>query len=105
MVDPFEWLRDKDDPEVIAHLEVENAYAEAMTSHLEPLRARTTCGIYAYRGAWRNVMFATPTPAAEEPIHPIRSNHQIGAPLSANGPRPSSTTPAAGTSHDQDAHR
>jgi len=40
VVDPFEWLRDKDDPEVIAHLEAENAYAEAMTSHLEPLRAR-----------------------------------------------------------------
>jgi len=40
VVDPFEWLRDKDDPEVIAHLEAENAYAEAMTSHLEPMRAR-----------------------------------------------------------------
>ena len=40
VVDPFEWLRDKDVPEVIAHLEAENAYAEAMTSHLEPLRAR-----------------------------------------------------------------
>ncbi|MEO8518073.1 MAG: S9 family peptidase [Dermatophilaceae bacterium] len=40
VVDPFEWLRNKDDPEVIAHLEAENAYAEAMTSHLEPLRGR-----------------------------------------------------------------
>ena len=40
VVDPFEWLRDKDDPEVIAHLEAENAYAEAMASHLEPLRGR-----------------------------------------------------------------
>ncbi|MEO6144502.1 MAG: S9 family peptidase [Dermatophilaceae bacterium] len=40
VVDPFEWLRDKDDPAVIAHLEAENAYAEAMTSHLGPLRAR-----------------------------------------------------------------
>jgi len=39
VIDPFEWLRDKDDPEVIAHLENENAYAEALTSHLEPLRA------------------------------------------------------------------
>jgi oligopeptidase B len=37
-VDPFEWLRDKDDPAVVAHLEAENAYAEAMTEHLEPLR-------------------------------------------------------------------
>jgi oligopeptidase B len=40
VVDPFEWLRNKDDPEVLAHLEAENAYAEAITSHLEPLRAR-----------------------------------------------------------------
>lgn len=36
--DPYEWLRDKEDPEVIAHLEAENAYTEAMTSHLEGLR-------------------------------------------------------------------
>jgi oligopeptidase B len=29
--DDYFWLRDKDSPEVIAHLEAENAYAEAMT--------------------------------------------------------------------------
>ena len=38
VVDHYEWLRDKSDPEVIAHLEAENAYAEQMTEHLEPLR-------------------------------------------------------------------
>ena len=37
-VDPYEWLRDKDDPAVVAHLEAENAYAEAVTAELEPLR-------------------------------------------------------------------
>ncbi len=36
-VDPYEWLRDKDDPEVIDYLEAENAYAGALTEHLEPL--------------------------------------------------------------------
>lgn len=36
--DPYEWLRDGDDPEVIAHLEAENAYAEARTAHLADLR-------------------------------------------------------------------
>lgn len=64
VIDPFEWLRDKHDPEVIAHLETENAYAEALTSHLEPLRARIFDEIKsrtqetdlsvpeAYRGWW-----------------------------------------------------
>jgi oligopeptidase B len=64
VVDPFEWLRDKDNPEVVAHLEAENAYAEARTSHLEPLRGRIFDEIksrtqetdlsvpVAYRGWW-----------------------------------------------------
>ena len=38
VVDPYEWLRDGDDPEVLAHLEAENAYADARTAHLKPLR-------------------------------------------------------------------
>ncbi|CAJ1579638.1 S9 family peptidase [[Mycobacterium] wendilense] len=39
-VDPYEWLRDKANPEVISHLEAENAYTDAMTDHLEPLEQR-----------------------------------------------------------------
>ena len=35
--DNYEWLRDKDDPEVLAHLEAENAYTEAMTAGLTEL--------------------------------------------------------------------
>ena len=64
VIDPFEWLRDREDPEVIEHLEGENAYAEAVTAHLEPLRARIFDEIKsrtqetdlsvpeAYRGWW-----------------------------------------------------
>ncbi len=37
-VDPYEWLRDKDDPEVTAYLEAENAYTESRTEHLADLR-------------------------------------------------------------------
>src|SRR5690554_537560 len=37
-VDPYSWLRDKDDPEVIALLEAENAYTESATAHLADLR-------------------------------------------------------------------
>ena len=36
--DPYEWLRDKDAPETVSYLEEENAYAEARTAHLAPLR-------------------------------------------------------------------
>ena len=38
--DAYEWLRAKEDGEVIAHLEAENAYTEARTAHLEPLREK-----------------------------------------------------------------
>ena len=37
-LDPYEWLRDKESPEVIAHLQAETAYAEAATAPLAPLR-------------------------------------------------------------------
>ena len=39
-VDPYEWLRDKDNPEVISYLEAENAYTEAQTAHLSELSRR-----------------------------------------------------------------
>jgi oligopeptidase B len=39
-IDPYEWLRDKADPEVIAYLEAENGYVDRTTAHLEPLRQR-----------------------------------------------------------------
>ena len=39
-VDPYEWMRDKSDPEVIAHLEAENAHVEQETAYQEPLRQR-----------------------------------------------------------------
>ncbi|MFY2787895.1 S9 family peptidase [Rhodococcus sp. MALMAid1271] len=37
-IDNYEWLRAKDDPEVIAYLEAENAYTEQQTAGLESLR-------------------------------------------------------------------
>jgi oligopeptidase B len=61
--DPYEWLRDKDDPQVIAYLEAENAYAEARTAHLSTLRGRiydeirsrtqeTDASVAVARGPW-----------------------------------------------------
>jgi oligopeptidase B len=34
--DPYSWMRQKDDPEVIAHLHAENAYADAVMRPTEP---------------------------------------------------------------------
>ncbi|MDT5001182.1 MAG: oligopeptidase [Mycobacterium sp.] len=39
-VDPYEWLRDKANPDVISYLEAENAYTDEQTAHLAPLRQR-----------------------------------------------------------------
>jgi len=39
-VDPYYWLRDKENPEVIAHLEAENAYADAVMADTAELRDR-----------------------------------------------------------------
>ncbi len=37
-VDHYEWMRDKESPELIEHLKRENAYTEAVTRSQEPLR-------------------------------------------------------------------
>ncbi|WP_300264797.1 S9 family peptidase [Microbacterium sp.] len=36
--DPYEWLREKESPEVLAHLDAENAHTESATAHLAELR-------------------------------------------------------------------
>jgi oligopeptidase B len=38
VTDPYEWLRDGEDPAVLAHLRAENAWAQARTGHLAALR-------------------------------------------------------------------
>ncbi len=40
VIDPYAWLTDPEDPEVIAYLEAENAYMTALTCGLEDLRSR-----------------------------------------------------------------
>src|SRR6185312_13219484 len=39
-LDEYEWLRDKDNAEVIDYLKAENAYTEASTAHLDGLQER-----------------------------------------------------------------
>ncbi|WP_336645256.1 S9 family peptidase [Microbacterium sp. USHLN186] len=61
--DSYEWLRAKDDAEVVAHLEAENAYTDSRTAHLAPLREQlfeevrsrvleTDLSVPVRRGAW-----------------------------------------------------
>jgi oligopeptidase B len=40
LVDDYAWLRERTDPEVVAYLEAENAYAQAVTAPTEPLQQR-----------------------------------------------------------------
>ncbi len=37
-IDPYYWLREKENPEVIAYLEAENTYTETQTAHTEALQ-------------------------------------------------------------------
>ncbi len=46
-VDEYAWLRDANDPAVIAHLEAENAWTEHTLAHLGPLRERVYAEIVA----------------------------------------------------------
>jgi oligopeptidase B len=39
VVDDYAWLADKDDPDTVSYLTAENAYTEAATAHLAPLRS------------------------------------------------------------------
>jgi len=39
-LDPYYWLNERDNPEVVAYLESENAYCKDMTSHLEGFREK-----------------------------------------------------------------
>ena len=39
-IDHYEWMRDKADPEVVAHLEAENSHVESETAYQEPLRQK-----------------------------------------------------------------
>ncbi len=63
LADDYFWMRNKDTPEVLAHLRAEKAYTDAMTVHLVPLRDRiygellgrvqeTDETVPAKRGAW-----------------------------------------------------
>ena len=46
-IDNYDWLRNRDDPRVVAYLEAENAYAEARLESIKPLVAELTAELEA----------------------------------------------------------
>ena len=82
-IDEYYWLRDdtRRDPEVIAYLDAENAYLDAVQAHVKPLEERINAEILArikqddasvpclHRGYWYSVRFET---GGEYPIHSRR---------------------------------
>jgi oligopeptidase B len=39
-VDDYYWLRDRNDPEVLAYLEAENQYSDRLMAHSKPLEEK-----------------------------------------------------------------
>ena len=79
-IDDLAWLRDREDPEVIAHLELENAYTEAAIAHLSDLRERifteiksrieeTDLSVPVRKGPW---WYLTRTSAGSLLPHPLQ---------------------------------
>lgn len=78
VVDHYAWLRDRDDPSVIAHLEAENAWTKAVLADTEDLQARlfaeikarileTDLSVPARDGAWW--WFSRTAEGAQYPVH------------------------------------
>ena len=76
--DDYEWLRRKDDPEVVAHLEAQNAWTLARQEHLAPLRQtlfdeikgrtlETDLSVPSRDGAWW--YYARTVEGQQYPIH------------------------------------
>ncbi len=95
--DDWFWLRDKDDPEVIAHLEAENAYTEAMTAGTKSLQRtlfeeivarieETDLSVPVRKGPW--LYYTRTMEGASYPIHcrtPVTADVAEGAVPEAGG--------------------
>ena len=84
-VDPYAWMRDREDPDVTAYLTAENAYTEARLAHLAPLREQlfqefrshiveTDLSVPVRRGPW---WYYTRT--VEGSSYPIHCRRPAGA--------------------------
>jgi oligopeptidase B len=98
-IDDWYWLRDRDDPAVLAHLEAENRYTEAVTARTAPLRQRlydeivarieeTDLSVPVRKGPWW--YYARTVEGSDYPLHCRRpvgpGDDGTTEPLSPPGP-------------------
>jgi len=96
VTDEYAWLADKDDPDTIAYLKAENAYTEAVTAGLTPLRdqifaeikARTQesdLSVPARKGGWWQ--YARTVELQQYPVHCRRAVRpgEVIPPIAAGG--------------------
>jgi len=92
VTDDYEWLRDKESPEVVAHLAAENAYTQEQLAHLAPLRDRIFEEI---RSRTRETDLSVPvrqgdhwyySRSVEGQQHAIRARAPIDASLGSDAP-------------------
>ena len=109
-IDDWFWLRDKDDPEVIAHLEAENAYTEAghgrhrrrsgrpCTTRSWPGSRRPTCRCPVRKGPW--LYYGRTVEGSSYGIHCRRPRPAgaDGAPGTGDGPTRTSRSSSTRTS-------
>ena len=84
--DPWYWLRDRDDPEVITYLQAENAYADGALAPLAGLRDTL---FEEMKARIKETDMSVPRPArALVVLHPDRGGEGLRHPLPAAGRRP-----------------
>ena len=97
LTDDYAWLRDKENPDVTAYLEAENAYAEAFMAPLAGLREelyqemlchikQTDVSVPFRDGAW---WYYTRTEEGKQYAIHCRKPHECRVPVPAFGPDPS----------------
>ena len=88
--DPYAWMRDLEDPALLAHLEAENAYAEARTEHLGPLRSAI---VEEIRSRVKETDLSVPVASGPwwyyaRTVEGLQYAAQVRAPLADNPQRP-----------------
>ena len=91
-VDPYEWLRDKHDADVIAYLEAENAYTEAPDG--APVRALTEAIFDEIKARTKETDLSVPTYTTHRPTAAARPTGTTCAPSRARSTRSTAGSPA-----------